>query len=154
MMQLIRLMALTVAALLVLAGCEGMVSLESPCDVPQDDFAFYEQWLQVTLPESTGNFNARCSRWMDYHEFWMQFEIAPADLDALQSGMPERVTWQADAPLTEAQMERMRRLVNPRMVDGMRSYVLGVDQFNNYIALADTSDPAVYRVFLYVFISF
>lgn len=153
-MQLIRLIALTVAALVVLAGCEGMFSLESPCDVPQDDFAFYEQWLQVTLPQSTGNFNARCSRWMDHHEFWMQFEIASADLDALQSGMPDRMTWQADAPLTEAQMERMRRLINSRMVDGMRSHVLGVDQFNNYIALVDTSDPATYRVFLYVFISF
>jgi hypothetical protein len=153
-MPLIRLIALVGAALVMLAGCEGLFSLESPCDVPQDDFAFYEQWLGVKLPESTTNFTARCSRWMDHHEFWMQFDIAPDNLDALQSGMPDRMTWQADAPLTEAQMERMRRLINSRMVDGMSSYVLGVDQFNNYIALANTSDPAAYRVFLYVFISF
>jgi hypothetical protein len=152
-MLLIRLIALAVALLMV-AGCEGMFSLSEPCVFPQGDVALYENWLGVKLPGSTSNFSVRCSRWMDHHQFWMQFNIAPDDLATLQAGMPSTVTWQENVALTDAQMDRVRRLVSGQALNQMRSYVAAIGPFNDLIAIVNTSDAQAYRVFLYVFRSF
>ncbi len=153
-MQRIRLIVLMVAALAMLTGCEGMFSLGEPCEFPQDDIAFYENWVGVKLPASATNINGRCSRWMDHHEFWIQFDIAPDDLATLQAGMPRTVTWQENAALTDAQMDRVRRLVSGQALNQMRSYVAAIGPSNSMIAIVNTSDAQAYRVFLYVFRSF
>lgn len=162
-MRLIRWMAVMLVAAVALTGCEGLFSFESPCDVPQDAAAFselYEPWLNVPLPASAHHFAARCSRWMDHHEFWLQFDITPDDLATLQTDLTQawgagRLIWQANAPLTDAQQSRMRRIVTERMIERMRSYVVGFDKhLDNLITVVDTSNPNAYRVFLYVFRSF
>ncbi|MFQ3659442.1 MAG: hypothetical protein SNJ54_10880 [Anaerolineae bacterium] len=152
-MQSIRLIALA-AVLLMLVGCEGMFSLSEPCVFPQDDVAFYENWLEVKLPGSTSNFSVRCSRWMDHHQFWMQFDIAPEDLAALQAGIDAAMTWQENTPPTQEQARRLESMLSMRALDAMRSYLLGVNNFDSKIAVIDMSDPQAYRVFLYVFRSF
>lgn len=162
-MHLIHLIAVMLAPLMVLAGCEGFFSFESPCSVPEDaaEFSqFYGPWLNVPLPASAQNFAARCTGWMDHQEFWLQFDIAPDDLAALQTGLSsawgeDRVVWRENGTLLDSQKGRMSRLVTDSMIARMRSYVVGVDQtFGNLIVVVNTSDPNSYRVFLYVFRSF
>lgn len=152
-MKLTRLIVVVLASLTVFAGCE-VFTLSQNCNAPQDDFTFYSQMLGIDLPDSTREFRAACSGFMDHQEYRMQFNIAPSDLAALQDGLSGDLTWAENAPLSERQLERLRQLVSARAISQMRAYVLGADSFNNRIVVVDTSDPQVYRVYLYVFITF
>lgn len=141
--------------LLLVTGCGNFLDEGPGSEFCNDTEGLIKDFGQIDLPPSATNLDIRCSRWMDHQSLNLRFEMLPEDLSAFQEStlIEEWLDKPDNAPAFTFSFSHL----DSGDLEAMPSYIYGVHAPMVPVIqqiVIDTSDPALYTVYLLAFQSY